>query len=943
VAGAPPTDVPYIDLSPYLAALLELLEITGIIPDPISGLIGLFSGRPKPEATAQVADWLMRARNPAARIWGIEIARYLVETGAVLSDGHPAVQAQWYAYRTQFVNNLERQGVTALRASQIADLAYSVGSQGTQPYPPILTKPLPAGYTIGGPQSIEDLYHQGIQQGESLGYSGNRLIHFATQWVLEHATLLQLWKIKVGNPQKCTGGLVYDWPTDSCVNPIPHLCPPGTHWDADAQACVPDLTPPPPPPPQCPPGFQWDPVAQKCVPMLIPIVPQDQGDELTECCQQTAAALAAIAAAIQSLVGSLGQNPNPGPSSDCCANITAQLSNVVDAIANLTNNLGVTVDLAPVATALDAINATLAALPGVDPAKLDAIAAATKSAGDEIASAIANQKPTDVAAIVEQLRRIADEGDVKQSILDYLVSNGYIDAQLGQLIAGAPWADALIGYFRTWAWNAWNWWLSFCGVSAAGGHVSVKPLGETIAADVAGATDAALKAGAAPLYPVITGLLDAVVTTLNPTTAPTIANTHVDQDLLLSKTLAPALIVNAVAMLASYFGWEIAESLERNVELVSEFLGLQEVRELKVGQRMRFGPMREAELQAKALYRQELPGVGVLAQWNARRLIDNARYKGLLALTGIPGELEGAETEAAYRGIQPFILIRLLESGLFSDADLADELTFTGIRPASQHRIMTAAAWLATNTYRNQLIASAEKAYVAGILSDADLTAQIDSANSDTDRDSLLLARGRLEKLVTETKALEVEYTTQFLGNLIDDATFRANLQAIGLQPDMVNIVAGKAEARAQATLQRKLLAAEAAETRRTQAVARQAALKNFEAGNVDAASLTAALVATGLTAAQATAWVDLAVLRKAGSLRWLYGLQLAPAQAQLLRERVAALTDQRKRQLLTDQQYVDALKALGIPPKQINALRAAADAMVSPRTSAVLIPVSTT
>ncbi len=57
----------------------------------------------------------------------------------------------------------------------------------------------------------------------------------------------------------------------------------------------------------------------------------------------------------------------------------------------------------------------------------------------------------------------------------------------------------------------------------------------------------------------------------------------------------------------------------------------------------------------------------------------------------------------------------------------------------------------------------------------------------------------------------------------------------------------------------------------------------------------------------------------------------------------MAALTDQRKRQLLTDQQYVDALKALGIPPKQINALRAAADAMVSPRTSAVLIPVSTT
>ena len=68
----------------------------------------------------------------------------------------------------------------------------------------------------------------------------------------------------------------------------------------------------------------------------------------------------------------------------------------------------------------------------------------------------------------------------------------------------------------------------------------------------------------------------------------------------------------------------------------------------------------------------------------------------------------------------------------------------------------------------------------------------------------------------------------------------------------------------------------------------------------------------------------------------------MSPDQATLLRARVTALTDQRKRLQITEAQYVSQLQALGIGDRYVNALDAAAEAMISPKTSAFAIPVKT-
>ena len=209
---------------------------------------------------------------------------------------------------------------------------------------------------------------------------------------------------------------------------------------------------------------------------------------------------------------------------------------------------------------------------------------------------------------------------------------------------------------------------------------------------------------------------------------------------------------------------------------------------------------------------------------------------------------------------------------------------------------------------------------------------------------SLIFARVHLQQLVAETKALEVEYTTQYKGQVIDDATFRANLAGLGLQPFAINMAAGKAEASVESTAERKAIAAATALQRATQAKARQTAMKSFTTGQIDAAALAIALAAAGLSPAQVLSWVGLAELQKGGTLRWTFGLQLPPAPATLLRQRVTALTNQLKASQITPAQMVTALQQLGIPPSEINGIVASASATATTCSpAAAYIPVTGT
>jgi hypothetical protein len=227
-------------------------------------------------------------------------------------------------------------------------------------------------------------------------------------------------------------------------------------------------------------------------------------------------------------------------------------------------------------------------------------------------------------------------------------------------------------------------------------------------------------------------------------------------------------------------------------------------------------------------------------------------------------------------------------------------------------------------------------------MGDSDLSQQLQELAQNTDGDAMTLQRVQIEKRIAFAKNLERAYSKQFIAGLINATTYQNDLAGIGLQPDWINNRLAADMADVAAVQFKQELAAERALERATAAKERQAAVKNFTSGNTDEAGLLAALLLSGLNATQAAAWTDLASLQKAGGLRWTFGLQLAPTPATLLRQRVAALVDQRKSGLIQDPGFAAALAALGIPSQFVNAIMAAADAMIKPLTTAVFLNVGT-
>jgi len=357
--------------------------------------------------------------------------------------------------------------------------------------------------------------------------------------------------------------------------------------------------------------------------------------------------------------------------------------------------------------------------------------------------------------------------------------------------------------------------------------------------------------------------------------------------------------------------------------MLATLAGFEEVTKNVMGPLLGAGIATPARYDANSRFRSIFPSGAAALNLHARGLISDADLDTLVGFAGLTPAYVAAQTAGAYHGYSPRMLLRVIESNLFSQAEINDELTFSGMRPVSQARMLKAAPYLATATYRSQLHATIEKAYVAGILSDQDFTDQMDLAETDTDRDSITLYRARIEKRLALIKELESAYSTQFKGHLIDQATYLSLLQGLGLQPDRVNALMAVSEAQANAALERQLEAAERQLERQTTSDERKAALRNFKNGVIDAAGLSAALILTGLSSTQAAAWVDLAVLEQAGASRFLYGQLLSPSDAKLLSERVTAIGTQVTKGLLDLDDAARQLGDLNVDAPDANALLA--------------------
>lgn len=355
---------------------------------------------------------------------------------------------------------------------------------------------------------------------------------------------------------------------------------------------------------------------------------------------------------------------------------------------------------------------------------------------------------------------------------------------------------------------------------------------------------------------------------------------------------------------------EKLNSLNSLGPMLATLAGFEEVSKQAIGPLLTAGVGIPSRYDANSRFRSILPTATVAMALYARGIIDAATRDQLVSFGGIAPEHVASEQTGAYHGYSPRALLRVIESGLFTQDEIQDELTFSGMRPASQARMLKAAPYLATQPYRSELRNSLHAAFVAGLLSETELTDQVDAAESNLDRDNLILLRVRLDKRVAAIKELANAYQIQYLGHLIDLTTYQNLLAGLGLQADTENNLLAVAEAKANAAIERQLEAEERALERQTKADLRKVAIRNFKNGSIDAASLALQLEATGLSTVQTVAWTDLAALEQAGAARYLYGQLLDPTDFKLLSERVSAIETQYKKGLIplisARQQLVD-------------------------------------
>ncbi len=860
---------------------------------PLDLLLSLFSGKPKNEdSDAVIAAYEQSAYWPL-RVLGNNLA-IAVKNGAPISDSRPAIQAQFGTWKQGTIRSIQ-------------------GFAG-----------LPPGPGSPGYWTLAQLINQ------SWAASGDGVDSVLRYVRAIDAITVQLSRIAQG------------------ATPPPSTPPPTVPPIGGAGGGQKPQTPPPPPAPTMP----GDPCSGVST----------ESDEILDSCRATQHALQQIITLLTPET-TAGQPKSVDP---CCTAVVAAIAAVTTQLSAIATSLafppaaGGAVDLTAITAALTALVKAVGAYAPMT----EAIASALTTNLPAIANSLGAIKPTDVSGVVDQLKTMVLQGDVPDAALEQMIADKVIPPQYSAVAQASPWAwvHAVLTFASSYS-PLIGWAEHVLGDDAdavagqraaaarvdallARGVKALKGIGPSTNAATLGQLGPLLKQYVqttdAIILPVIEPFIAALENQLKPPGATAIGNIGVDPDAPVATAVGVALTAATAGWLLSFAGIDEGESLTHMVEMIGGLLGFEELRDVQIGPLIRNGIGQIAEMNARALFKQNVPGAAALAGLVARGLLTQTRYRQLTPYSGMPDELVSPELEAAYSGLTARRLMPLINTGLFTQADLSDEMTFAGMRQKSQARMLLAAPYLATNTQRNQLITELEAAYVAGILSEADLTSQIDSAENNTDRDNLILTRVHYQKLVAATKALETEYVTLYKAGLFTDAQLNQNLTAIGLQPDVVSSRAAVAEAQVNATLHKKAIAEAAALERATAAKEREAAVLNFMTGHSDAAALAVALIATGLTATQAAAWTDLAVLRKGGALRWKFGLQLPAAQATLLGQRVSALTDQRKRLQISDAQYVQGLQALGIPATYVNALQATADAMISPKSAAFPVPVST-
>lgn len=900
---------------PELAPLIILaFEIITILEDLIGFLLDLFTGRPREEATIQVAKRLMKAVNPAARHWGLCMIRALHQWDIVISESGTGSQIEGAMFHN-FVANMVNQGISEHRARELGVQQLSRDAQAGSPLPIELQTPLPDGFFITGPGGLDNLYVKLYNRFLDHGLTPTEAMTKAQSEVMHKGPLRWVFKVQftnvpprqpqpnvppIGGPQPGSGdggggsggggqggggdggggggnggggdgGGGNSLPSPDpvpLINPITKQpSPQGYGYDRTTQQDLPfnddgSLQPPPgygwnP----CtnstyvlPPDFpaQWPPVAPPPTP-----TPATGTDQIDACCQLIAVNLQYLASVVAAIPLAPGAN-----------SLAPQLEQLNANVANIAN---------------------------------------------ELRSGSSSQPPLDFTPIIEAIKGLYPrtnedptgenhnywfQGDYTPAELDQLVAIGALDPQVRATMQG----------------------IIHVKVSP---HFPAKKIAEYTKKfdDLASKTADEIQSGIKSfLGKVVTAFSDKIESDLE-------AIGNADPDAARTRfasVMADAFEFGTTAHIISLAAETLAPlkhlGIAQLAEFAAEFAGFKELVSAYHRPVLSAAMFQPSTYHAQKTFRPHLFDAGTAASHYSRRLIERADLEKYLGYAGYADGLHGTIEQASFGAISPRLLVR--ELGVFNvdKQGIVDAMRFSGNRESDITLTIDAQeqAGLArlAQPVINQLVTAASD----GLFTEAELTSEFQALNLTSGAIDLLLQRVRIQRFHKLSTEYKNELDIAAKGGVISILDYHSSLAAIGFQQAEIDVYSGIVNVTLQKATLREQAREQAREARDVENTLIKTAIQEFRRGNLIGAALTGALAAGGLTPEQVAAHVALETVKLEPTVRPGSTLsKFAQDQVTNAAQR-KAIIEAYSKGLILPHAARDQLKALGMPDAEITA-----------------------
>jgi hypothetical protein len=330
---------------------------------------------------------------------------------------------------------------------------------------------------------------------------------------------------------------------------------------------------------------------------------------------------------------------------------------------------------------------------------------------------------------------------------------------------------------------------------------------------------------------------------------------------------------------------------------------------------------KSADYYFRSLFKPELPDEQDAVRWHSRGLLTDAQLRVVFKYSGLKQEYEAAFVQSAYRPVSPFVLAAGYINADLPTKQLYDAMQFMGLRPADQDLMYHTIEVRSLQQTRNALVTVALSAYGKGVVSDAELQQILTDAGYGAKASALVKQHALINRRVTLASESESFVVPEVTAGLLTPAEGAQALEAAGVQPWQADLKMTLAQTKQALVAARKAAAAQHQLQIKRQREETRVAIASYETGAVDDAGLTAALITIGLDPVLVGSIVAVEAAKRAGRLKLVYGQLLAPKDAKVLTEQVAALEGQFKKQLIDEASLRAQLAGLKVDGPEIEAL----------------------